>query len=164
MTEQFSTKSGVNTPFEQFIRERQFISSLSPRTVEWYRESFAWLDNPEPTNDQLKSIVIRMRERGLKPASCNNRNHADAEESVTTWLFNDAPRQMRLAAIGKIPDLLEQLTAQAAHATTEAKTKLGLAKEVVGALKQASDQQPDIRAINSLSQLDLSMPGKGGKK
>jgi integrase/recombinase XerD len=72
MTEQFS----VNTPFEQFIKERQFISNVSLRTVEWYRQSFAWLDTPEPTSDQLKSLVIRMRERGLKPASCNNRIRA----------------------------------------------------------------------------------------
>lgn len=48
--------------FEQFIKERQFISNVSPRTIQWYRESFAWLDNPEPTNDELKALVIRMRD------------------------------------------------------------------------------------------------------
>ena len=42
--------------FEPFIRERQYISNVSPRTVEWYRESFAWLNNPQ---DELKSLVIR---------------------------------------------------------------------------------------------------------
>jgi integrase/recombinase XerD len=62
--------------FEQFIKERQYISNVSLRTVEWYRESFKWLDNPEPTQDELKSLVIRMREHGLKPASCNNRIRA----------------------------------------------------------------------------------------
>lgn len=62
--------------FEQFIKERQFISNVSPRTVEWYRQSLAWLDNPEPTQDELKSLVISMREHGLKPASCNNRIRA----------------------------------------------------------------------------------------
>src|SRR5215831_17936456 len=62
--------------FEQFIKERQFISNVSPRTIEWYRQSLAWLDNPEPTQDQLKSLVIGMREHGLKPASCNNRIRA----------------------------------------------------------------------------------------
>lgn len=56
----------MTAEFEQFIKERQFISNVSPRTVEWYRQSLAWLDNPEPTNDQLKALVIRMRERGLK--------------------------------------------------------------------------------------------------
>jgi integrase/recombinase XerD len=62
--------------FEQFIRERQFISNVSPRTIQWYRESFGHLDNPDPTADELKSLVIRMRERGLKATSCNNRIRA----------------------------------------------------------------------------------------
>lgn len=62
--------------FKQFIKDRQFISNVSPRTVEWYRESLKWLDNPEPTQDELKSLVIRMREAGLKAASCNNRIRA----------------------------------------------------------------------------------------
>ena len=45
--------------FEQFIKERQFISNVSPRTVEWYRESFKWLDeNPELTPDELKSLLF----------------------------------------------------------------------------------------------------------
>ncbi len=47
--------------FEQFIKERQYICNVSPRTVEWYRESFKWLDKPEPTQDELKSFVIRTR-------------------------------------------------------------------------------------------------------
>ena len=62
--------------FEQFIKELQFIINVSPRTVEWYRQSLAWLDYPEPTNDELKSLVIRRREHGLKATSCNNRIRA----------------------------------------------------------------------------------------
>jgi integrase/recombinase XerD len=62
--------------FEQFIKERQFIGNVSPRTIEWYRESFDWLGNPEPTQDDLKSLVIRMREAGLKATTCNNRIRA----------------------------------------------------------------------------------------
>jgi hypothetical protein len=43
--------------FEQFIKERQFISNVSPRTIEWYRESFQLLDTPDPTPDELKSVA-----------------------------------------------------------------------------------------------------------
>ena len=64
--------------FEQFIKERQFISNVSPRTVEWYRQSLAWLDSPEPTAkfalynaqtvSQLVSALARLIERQkLKP-------------------------------------------------------------------------------------------------
>ncbi len=61
--------------FEEFINERQFLH-VSPRTIEWYRESFKWLAEPVPNESQLKAFVIRMREKGLKPSSCNNRIRA----------------------------------------------------------------------------------------
>lgn len=63
----------------------------------------------------------------------------DPEESVETWLFNDAPRSMRLSAIGKIEELLEKLSAQAVVTTQEVKGKLALAKEVALAVKSSSD-------------------------
>jgi integrase/recombinase XerD len=59
--------------FEQFIKERQYLQNVSPRTVEWYRESFKWLGEPQPNNAQLKAFVIRMRDwdhgLGLKGSS-----------------------------------------------------------------------------------------------
>jgi integrase/recombinase XerD len=62
--------------FEQFIKERQYLQNVSPRTIQWYEESFKWIANPNPTKDDLKSFVIRMREKGLKASSCNNRIRA----------------------------------------------------------------------------------------
>lgn len=62
--------------FEKFIEERKYLQNVSSRTIEWYRESFKWLNNPIPTKDDLKSLVVRMRTKGLKPTSCNNRIRA----------------------------------------------------------------------------------------
>ena len=62
--------------FSQFIKERQYLSNVSPATVEWYKQSFAWLRVESPNQDQLKDFVLRMRERGLKPSACNNRIRA----------------------------------------------------------------------------------------
>ena len=73
--------------FEQFIRERQFLHNVSPRTIEWYRESFKWLNVPDPNKADLKSFVIRMREKGLKPSSCNNRIRA--VNAYLEWLQSD---------------------------------------------------------------------------
>jgi integrase/recombinase XerD len=64
------------TLFEQFIRERQFLHNVSPRTAQWYRESLKWLNDEKPDQQALKLFVIRMRERGLKASSCNNRIRA----------------------------------------------------------------------------------------
>ena len=58
--------------FARFIRERQFIANVSPRTLEWYRCAFRWLPTETPTQDDLTDAVIRMREKGLKPTGVNS--------------------------------------------------------------------------------------------
>jgi integrase/recombinase XerD len=62
--------------FKQFQKERQYLKNVSPRTVEWYGESLAWLGVENPTQNDLKDFVLRMRAKGLKPTSCNNRIRA----------------------------------------------------------------------------------------
>ena len=62
--------------FGQFIRERKYLSNVSPATVEWYTQSLKWLDIESPTDSDLKGFVIRMREKGLKATACNNRIRA----------------------------------------------------------------------------------------
>lgn len=57
--------------FERFIRERQYLASVTPRTVAWYRHSLRWLPTPEPTQEQLADLVITMRQRGLKETGVN---------------------------------------------------------------------------------------------
>jgi integrase/recombinase XerD len=57
--------------FQQFIRERQYLHNVSPRTIEWYENSFRWLPCETPSQQQLNETVVRMRERGLKPTGCN---------------------------------------------------------------------------------------------
>lgn len=58
--------------FQQFIRERQYLSNVSPATLEWYKHSFKWLPSDCPTQDDLKNAVLRMREKGLKATGCNS--------------------------------------------------------------------------------------------
>jgi site-specific recombinase XerC len=58
--------------FEQFIRERQYLTNVSPATLEWYKHSFKWLPSESPTEQELKDAVIRMREKGLKATGCNS--------------------------------------------------------------------------------------------
>jgi integrase/recombinase XerD len=58
--------------FEQFIRERQFLSNVSASTLEWYMHGFKWLPTESPTNGELKDVVLRMREKGLKATGCNS--------------------------------------------------------------------------------------------
>lgn len=66
----------MNTGFEQFIKERQYLSNVTPATVEWYKQSLRWLRVESPSDGDLKDFVMRMREKGLKPTGCNNRIRA----------------------------------------------------------------------------------------
>jgi len=58
--------------FSEFIRERQFLSNVSPSTLEWYKHSFKWLDTDSPTQEDLKTAVLKMRAKGLRATGCNS--------------------------------------------------------------------------------------------
>jgi uncharacterized protein with von Willebrand factor type A (vWA) domain len=66
----------MEVQFEQFLKERKYLKNVSPRTIQWYTESFKWFSNPAPSQADLTAVVIRMREAGLCPSSCNNRIRA----------------------------------------------------------------------------------------
>jgi hypothetical protein len=51
--------------FERFIHERKYLKNVSPRTLQWYAESFKWLATEVPTEDDLKCCVIKMREHDV---------------------------------------------------------------------------------------------------
>lgn len=61
----------MESRFEQFIRERQYLANVTPATLEWYRRCFKWLPNDSPSQADLKAAVVRMREKGLTAAGCN---------------------------------------------------------------------------------------------
>lgn len=57
--------------FDDFIRERRFLHNVSDNTVSWYSHAFKWLPSESPTQRDLKDVVLRMREAGLKETGCN---------------------------------------------------------------------------------------------
>jgi len=59
--------------FDRFIQERKYIGNVSPHTIDWHRRSLAWLQAERPTDADLRSFVVRMREAGLRAVSCNSR-------------------------------------------------------------------------------------------
>ena len=61
------------------------------------------------------------------------------EDSSEVWLFNDAPRWMRVEAIGKIPELLERLVKQTEETTKTIKKKTEQAYELAQVIQQLSE-------------------------
>jgi len=60
------------------------------------------------------------------------------EEEFEAWLFNDAPRWLRIEGVEKIPDLLEELIKSTEETTAKIKGKIDRAKQLAGALEQAA--------------------------
>ena len=64
-------------------------------------------------------------------------NHNDVEDSnVEEWLFNDAPRALRIESVEKLPDLFESLVKEADAATKQIRTKTERAQALAGALTE----------------------------
>ena len=57
------------------------------------------------------------------------------DDHETVWLFNDAPRPLRILGVEHIPALLEKLVAESNKTVDQVKSKVAIAKELAGALR-----------------------------
>jgi hypothetical protein len=60
--------------FALFLREKTFLTGISPKTVRPYQQAFncyVRLSGDMPTKEGLKTFVIKMRESGLSVGGCN---------------------------------------------------------------------------------------------
>ena len=83
--------SALSTLFEQFIRERRYLKNVTPKTVIWYQSAFDALTRSVAVtapNDLTKPIfqdfVVRLRQRGRSPVSCNT--YVKAINAFLAWL------------------------------------------------------------------------------
>jgi site-specific recombinase XerD len=83
--------------FERFLKEKQFLANISPKTVRSYRQAFNAYRralgqsdggcSAEVTKDSSKDFVIGMRESGLSPGACNV--YIRSVNSFLTWLHSE---------------------------------------------------------------------------
>jgi integrase/recombinase XerD len=105
----------LNQLFEQFLRERTYVNNVTVSTCEWYR--CAWQafttaqghtpkraeSSPPITKTDLQQFVIHLRERGLKPVTCNT--WIRALNAFCRWLHE----QGEIAAVVRLaPQRLEK--------------------------------------------------------
>jgi integrase/recombinase XerD len=89
--------------FSEFIHERQFLSNVSPSTLEWYKYSFKWLRTESPSQEELKEAVLRMREKGLKATGCNS-----AIRAINTYLhWANAGSEVKCSPACKHPKIAQ---------------------------------------------------------
>jgi len=81
--------------FERFLKEKTFLTGVSPKTIRSYRQAFNAYQrvlsgsgnasrDDVPTKDILKDFVIGMREAGLSAGGCNV--YIRSMNSFLTWL------------------------------------------------------------------------------
>jgi hypothetical protein len=79
------------------------------------------------------------------------------QDKIEQWLFNDAPRRLRLAAIETLPEMLKSLSEEAVKTTDKIKSRLAEAKEVAAAVKGASEGRAkpgsDLAALDQMGKL-----------
>jgi hypothetical protein len=76
------------------------------------------------------------------------------------WLFNNAPRWLRVEGISKIPELLEKLIQQAKDTTDRIKKKTAEAKELIAAIKEVTAEPKKTASVGSAMGTLADMAGK----
>ena len=79
----------------------------------------------------------------LRTVAGNNNQPEDA--TVEEWLFNDAPRALRIEAVEKLPDLFENLIKEADVAIRKVKAQTLSARQLAAALGDATNATTDTR-------------------
>jgi hypothetical protein len=74
---------------------------------------------------------------GIALRTCAGTNNPEDEVS-DIWLFNDAPRWLRVEGIAKIPDLLEALVKSAEETTKKIRKKTAEARQLAAVIAQAT--------------------------
>jgi hypothetical protein len=85
----------------------------------------------------------------------------NGHEHTEEWLFNDAPRLMRISAVDKIAELLEALTVKAVEMKDNVAAKLVEARSVADAVTRASGGRVPLRG--GITPPPMQKSGEGQK-
>lgn len=102
---QESKERRVNHPpatlFDQFLKERAYLKNVTPSTLVWYRTAFknyqaAIGDSvpPLPTKATLQQFVVAMRDRKMRPVTCNT--NVAAMNAFCLWLQQEGHTKDRV--------------------------------------------------------------------
>ncbi|MEP7303930.1 MAG: tyrosine-type recombinase/integrase, partial [Acidobacteriota bacterium] len=86
--------------FEQFLAQRRYLRNVTPSTIEWYQTAFKALqralgaDVPPLSKASLQQFVVSVRQRGVKPVSCNT--YIKALNAFCLWLHAEGHLDDRL--------------------------------------------------------------------
>lgn len=78
---------------------------------------------------------------GIALRTMTGNHNAPEDAIVEEWLFNDAPRALRIEAVEKLPDLFDGLVKEADAATRQIRSKTQHVQQLANALGESGAQQ-----------------------
>jgi hypothetical protein len=109
------------------------LRKLNLGITAWVRISYSGPDYPDDSYYSIAEIgyakIASKWGVALKTRSGDER-FPEEQEGVEVWLFNEAPRSLRLKAIEKIPDLLRKLSQEATEMAKALEAKVHDAQAV----------------------------------
>jgi integrase/recombinase XerD len=88
---------------EQFIRERRYLKNITLKTEIYYRNSWdaykRYTGSTELSKAQLTEWVVKMREKGIKPVTCNT--WISGINAFCNWLYENShlPERLKLSKL-----------------------------------------------------------------
>jgi integrase/recombinase XerD len=89
--------------FELFLRERRYLKNITPKTEIYYRNSWGaykrYTGSEKLSKAQLTEWVVAMREKGLKPVTCNT--WISGINAFCNWLYENEhlPERLKLSKL-----------------------------------------------------------------
>jgi integrase/recombinase XerD len=123
----------LDTLLRQFLRERKYLRNLRPQTLEWYET--AWkafrksathclTDSAALNRAHLEHFIYALRDRGVKPVTCNT--WLRALNAFCRWLHENGhtPTRVHMRPLRVEKRLVETLDSAAIHALVSFKPPL----------------------------------------
>jgi site-specific recombinase XerD len=90
--------------FQQFLTQRRYLKNVTSSTIEWYETAFKALQrdlgtDPPLTKTSLQAFVVALRQRDVKPVSCNT--YIKALNTFCLWLHEEGhlPEKVALSPL-----------------------------------------------------------------
>lgn len=99
----------------------------------WVNYSFGNVEDPEYDVEQIGYAKVQGK-WGIVLRHIWGNEQWDHHEQAGPWLFNDGPREMRIHAVDKIPDLIEELAKTASKTTERMREKTEMVCELAAAV------------------------------
>jgi hypothetical protein len=120
------------------------LNKLNPGVEAWVVVSRSASDENAPwevSEDRLGYAKTNGR-WGLSLTTVEIDNEDGEEDTQGSWLFNDAPRGLRLRAIDHVPALVEALAREVGHTAKRVAESVEIAQQIAGSISAMAPMNP----------------------